>query len=139
MSNIPLTTWFLKYDNGMFASPDVKTQIKAGWYDWFCRDSSLKNRMDKMVPLLRHVAKSKKIDPTKTYVFFKNNFPMAGPLYDDFRICDLETGDVLYTVIPKCTHSGKAEVWGTENNFDGPIVAGTRKDIKNFFAEEELV
>ena len=50
---------------------------------------------------------------------------MSGPLYDDFRICDVETGDVIWTVTPKCGHSGKAEVWGRQNDFKGPIAVGT--------------
>jgi hypothetical protein len=49
---------------------------------------------------------------------------MNGPLYDDFRICDIETGDVIWTVTPKCGHSGKAEIWGTVNNFKEAIAIG---------------
>ena len=50
--------------------------------------------------------------------------PEYGPLYDDFRICDVETGNVIYTVTPKSGHSGEAEIWGKENDFKCPIVTG---------------
>ena len=63
-------------------------------------------------------------DTDKVYVFFKNNCTGRGTKYDDFRIVDRETGDVIYTVIPKCGHSGKAEVWGRENGFKEAIVTG---------------
>ncbi len=35
-------------------------------------------------------------------------------LYDDFRICNAD--EVLFTVIPKCSHSGKAEIWGRNDS-----------------------
>ena len=57
---------------------------------------------------------------------------MRGPLYDDFRIVDIETGNVIYTVIPKCGHSGLAELWGRENNFEGPIL--TAKTFSKLFS-----
>jgi hypothetical protein len=49
---------------------------------------------------------------------------MVGSLYDDFRICDIETGDVIWTVVPKCSHSGLAEVWGKQNGFKGAVITG---------------
>ena len=98
-----------------------------GFYDWFCKDSSLENKAKSlMAKTIKFLAAHPEIDPNKTYVFFKNNCPMMGPLYDDFRICDRESGDVVFTVTPKCGHSGKAEVWGKENNFKGPIKVADR-------------
>lgn len=106
-----------------------------GFFDWFCKDSSLLNKCHSLSAKVRMVAKhTNKFDPAETYVFFKNNCPGRGGLYDDFRICELESGKVLYTVVPKSGHSGKAEVWGVDNDFEKPIVEGTWKDVKNFFA-----
>jgi len=42
-------------------------------------------------------------------------------LRDDFRICDRETGDVIWNVTPT---SGRVEVWGSENHFSEPIFDG---------------
>jgi hypothetical protein len=107
--------------------------IELGFYDWFCSDSSLVNRIAKMVPLLRLVAKSGLVDTEKTYVFFKNNCPVNGTVYDDFRICDIETGDVIYTITPRSGHfsaDGQANVWGAANNFAEPLFEGTRDELK---------
>jgi len=83
------------------------------FYDWFCKDSSLRNKSWKLMKQVKTFLKhNQQIDLLEHYVFFKNNCPMNGPLYDDFRICNIETGNVVFTVIPKCGHSGKAEIWG---------------------------
>ena len=86
------------------------------FYDWFCKDSSLERKAKALFPKVKKfVAAHPEIAPSRTYVFFKNNCPGAGSLYDDFRICNDD--EVIYTVIPKCSHSGKAEIWG--KNADG--------------------
>ena len=69
--------------------------------------------MKQVKTFLKH---NPQIDLLEHYVFFKNNCPVNGPLYDDFRICDVESGNVIYTVIPKCGHSGKAEIWGRKDD-----------------------
>lgn len=106
------------------------------WYDWFCKESSLTNKGIKLLKRLDKISKSKKFDVRKTYVFFKNNCPVCGHSYDDFRICDISSGDVLYTVIPKSghdAHNGKGLVYGHENDFNGPLIEGTWKQIKEWF------
>lgn len=107
-----------------------------GFYDWFCKDSSLKNKAKKLVSRLQTILKNnKRFDPAKTYVFFKNNCPCVGGLYDDFRICDIKTGNVLYTVTPRDPHAnGKASIWSAENDFIKPLLVGSWTDIKKFFA-----
>jgi hypothetical protein len=87
------------------------------FYDWFCKDSSLERKAHALFPKVkRFLAAHPEIDILSTYVFFKNNCPMNGPLYDDFRICNIETGNVVFTVVPKCSHSGLAEIWGKNDS-----------------------
>ena len=81
------------------------------FYDWFCKDSLLERKAHALFPRVKRFLKEHpEIDIHSTYVFFKNNCPMNGPLYDDFRICNGE--QVLFTVTHKCSHSGQAEIWG---------------------------
>jgi len=136
MSNMNINTFAIRFLRGEFLASDVKTQIEAGWYDWFCRDTSLATKTRTLGKKALQLMKSDKIDTDTQYVWFKNNCPMYGRLYDDLRIADMETGDVIYTIIPSCGYErdkGQAQVWGRENNFQEPLVAGTWKDVKAFF------
>jgi hypothetical protein len=102
-----------------------------GFYDWFCKTDALRIRAERLMPkVIKFIKANPDLDLEKHYVFFKNNCPMVGPTYDDFRICDLQTGNVVFTVTPNCTHSGKAEIWGKANGFAGPIqVADSYADL----------
>lgn len=131
--DISLRTWITLFDSDNFESDSVNTQIKAGWYDWFCQSSRLKAKTYKMAPMIIRVSKSRLINIDTMYVFFKNCCPLNGPLYDTFVICDMVTGSVIYNISPKSGHTGLAEVWGRDNAFDGPLVSGTMKDIYKFF------
>jgi hypothetical protein len=106
------------------------------FYDWFCKDSSLSNKAIALFKRLNVFLKHRPdINTETTYVFFKNNCPMCGSLYDDFRICDAKSGDVIYTVTPRSGHdsmNGQAEMWGRDNNFQGPLVVGSWKDVINY-------
>lgn len=113
-------------------------EINELWYDWFCHERYLQKKGEKLVDKFLSIVNSKKFDNNKCYIFLKNNCPCAGKLYDDFRICDIETGNVLYTVIPSSgwkDSNGKAVVYGHENGFEQPLAAGTWKAVKNFFLE----
>jgi hypothetical protein len=141
MSGISLSGWIENYDAGFYNNPDRETQCLAGWYDWFCEDWSLLNRLNCLAPKVKNIARSSKINTKTMYVFFKNNCPLVGELYDDFRICDIETGNVIYTISPHTGYTsnyGTAEVWGRENEFSGPIITGTMKDVYNFFGVNEI-
>jgi hypothetical protein len=106
------------------------------WYDWFCKDEQLQKRGQRLFARLQSLALSPRFSLMQTTVWFKNNAPLVGGTYDDFRLRELGTTDgrVLYTITPRSSHSKKAEVWGRENNFEEPIVSGTWKDVKAFFA-----
>ena len=131
-----LNQWLEAFKAGKFNSADIDTQIEAGWYDWFCKDGSLQKKTVVLGKKLEQIIKSDKLSPEKQYVFFKNNCPVSGTLYDDFRICDIESGNVVYTIIPKNGHkaaNGQAEVWGRQNDFKEPLFTGTWKEVKDWF------
>lgn len=116
-----------------------QVDVMSLWYDWFCKDSSLQRKGESLLKKLKMIEGSNKFDNDKCYVFFKNNCPCFGSLYDDFRICDIESGDVIFTVIPKCGHTsskGIGEVWGyDENGKFGKLFTGKWKEIKKWFLE----
>lgn len=120
------------------------------FYDWFCTDAGLERRARSLVTKLNRVLKlnetSQKFDPATTYTFFKNNSPMYGRLYDDFRICDVETGEVLFCIVPSTGHEktqGTAELWGRVNAQGkadptvemNELVTGTWDDVLQYFGK----
>lgn len=130
--NISIRQYLKNFDAGMYDSPDVSIQINAGWYDWFCRDTSLRGKTVSLTKKLKRIVNSPLINQDTMYVFFKNNCPMYGSLYDDFRICDLETGDVIYCIIPFIGHDkdhGLAEVWSKGET----VYIGRWTGVVNFF------
>jgi len=116
------------FASGQIMDSDGTVGSCFNFYDWFCKDSSLERKANTLFPKVKRFLKEyPEIDILSTYVFFKNNCPMLGPTYDDFRICDIESGNVLYTVTPsRVLKNGKnqirmAEIWGRSNNFKQPI------------------
>ena len=106
-------TWIEEFLEGNFDDEDIRVQILAGWYDWFCKDSSLKNKTKRMGNIIKKVQAGGKIDLENWYIWFKNNCPLNGPLYDDFRFADIETGEVQFTIqIDCCWNLRKYVVWG---------------------------
>jgi len=121
----------------------VKTQIKAGWYDWFCQDKSLSKKTDDLARKLNRIADSPLINQDTMYVWFKNNCPLVGNLYDDFRIADLETGIPLFVIVPRSgfeKDGGKAQAfrisydkpWGNPGSVE-TLVEGSWKDVVTYF------
>jgi hypothetical protein len=99
------------FESGQIMDSDGTVGNCFNFYDWFCKDSLLERKAHALFPRVKRFLKEHpEIDVHSTYVFFKNNCPMNGPLYDDFRICNEE--QVLFTVTHKCSHSGQAEIWG---------------------------
>jgi len=132
----PLRQWIENHNDGCYNSRDREVQVLAGWYDWFCRDTSLLGKTNALAPKVKRLAKSPKINQDTMYVWFKNNCPMNGILYDDIRFADLKTHETVYTIVPRCGHAnrrGQSEVWGKENGFQKPLVCGTWKDVLAFF------
>ena len=118
---VTLRTQLAAFENGSILDSDGSVDSNCfNFYDWFCRDSSLKNKSVKLFIQLRTFLKNNPdIDLDTHYVFFKNNCPGRGSLYDDFRICNED--HVVFNVTAKSGHSGKAEIWGRSNDFKEPI------------------
>lgn len=121
-----------------FKSRDMLTQCIAGWYDWFCDTRSLAAKTEYLGKKVLSILDSKKFDKNKTYVFFKNNCPCVGALYDQFSICDIKSGDVLYC----CQHLEKGshgcdkahwEIYGRENDFKNTLIEGTWSECRKWF------
>jgi hypothetical protein len=137
---INVLAWIDRFNNGDFDKEDVKTQIEAGWYDWFCKDSSLLRKTQRMGKIIAKLNQGGKVDLANCYVWFKNNCPLNGPLYDDFRFADLETGEVQFTIqLDCCWNNHKYVVWGRrekgkEFNHDKPLFeADSVKELVEWF------
>ena len=131
-----LLRWVERFNSGEFDNPDVDTQCDAGWFDWFCKDTSLVKKTEKMGRKLAQLVKSHKLDPENQYVFFKNNCPGAGSLYDSFSICDIGSGNVQYWITPasgQASKKGLAQVFSPVNGFKEPLAEGTWSDVKKYF------
>lgn len=91
--------WLEKFDNGDFNKSDRDTQIDAGWYDWFCDDSELRDRLYDMVHIVKELSNSPRINIETMNVSFKNNCPMAFPLYDTIRFNKgMDMNDPIYWI-----------------------------------------
>lgn len=126
------------FSAGEFDNPSRSTQIRAGWFDWFCRDSALARKTQSLGKKVLSIMDSLKIDKDTNYVFFKNNCPCVGPFYDQFSICDIKSGDVLFCVqrLEKGSHGAEKarwEVFGANNGFQAPVMHGTWNEVKKWF------
>lgn len=98
-NNYSIKQWIEKFDNGDFNNKDRNVQIEAGWYDWFCDDSELRDRLYNMATIVKQLIRSPKLDLENMNVSFKNNCPIAFPLYDEIRFSEgMGINDVKYWI-----------------------------------------
>lgn len=124
MKNVNLKTQLESFANGIYLDSDGTESDCFNFYDWFCEDSELEDRANELFTETGIFVDKFGIDTDNHYVFFKNNCPMSGDLYDSFSICEVESGDVVYWVTPKSGHTGMAEICGKSNNFKKPLYSG---------------
>jgi hypothetical protein len=127
------------FDEGIFLDSEGKQSWCFCFWDWFCRDTSLKSKSEKLFKATKTFVRNMDIDTEDYYVFFKNNCPVAYSLYDDFRICDIKTGDVIWTVTPRRVVNDKTicEVWGRLNDFKEPIYEGP--NLRDFYNKQNAL
>ena len=69
----------------------------------------------------------------KHYIFFKNNCPGVGNLYDSFKICDIEKGEVKYFIAHKESYDkdniSKWTVYSNKNKFKEPYYKTDYSDV----------
>ena len=118
---ISVRQWQEKFRAGDFNSPDRRVQCEAGWYDWFCQDHALAGRLQKIARVVMGITEPYILD--NYYVWFKNNCPLDGPLYDDVRFEPLtgERDGKYFLVSRDCPYeSMKWTLYTERNDFKGP-------------------
>lgn len=88
----------------------------CNFYDWFCSESSLEKKALSLSKKVLFLVQEKIINPETTYVWFKNNCPMDGKLYDDMRFSLIQNceNDFLGGICPSSGHNstkGQCELW----------------------------
>jgi len=104
--------------NKFLENPVENSDNCFNFYDWFCKDSTLEKRMLALVPKLKFLVKEGIINGDTNYVWFKNNCPVNGSLYDDIRISNLDK-DFLGGFCPTSGHNikDKCAVWTLKGEF----------------------
>ena len=118
-NEVSLRTWLARFNNRGFKAKDVGTQIEIGWYDWFCKDSSLANKTKRMGNIIKQFKEGGKITLEQHFVQFEKYSPLNGLLYDDFRIAEIETNETVFTVqINNSREEARFIIYGKMNNFE---------------------
>jgi len=101
---ISVRQWQEKFQAGAFDSQAPSVQCEAGWYDWFCQDYALAGRLQKIAKVVMGITEPYILD--NYYVWFKNNCPLDGPLYDDVRFEPLvgERNGKYFLISLDCPH-----------------------------------
>ena len=89
MSEMSVREWQEAFRRGEFSAPDFETQVKAGWYDWFCEEEELAGKTALLGEVICDVIEGGKLDVDGTHPFFMNCCPASDdPLYDSLRFND---------------------------------------------------
>ena len=129
------------FNEGIYLDQEGKDSWCYNFYDWFCRDTSLKTKANKLFKATKTFVKKMNVNMENTYVFFKNNCPMSYPLYDDFRICDIKTGKVIWCVAPSRILNNKesyCEGWGLDSEGTFKELY-TGKNMRQFYFNQSLL
>ena len=134
MTEMSVRQWQERFRAGDFNSRDLSVQCEAGWFDWFCRNDALAGRLKKLSSAVLGIKAPFILD--NYYVWFKNNCPMAGPLYDDVRFEPLsgEREGKYFVITLDCPHELAKWVLYTERyGYDAPeFCSGNVRDMRQY-------
>ena len=121
-----IRNWIKNFKAGKYEEEDVNVQIAAGWFDWTCFESSLPKKTKKLGHAICMIKDGGKVDLDRTYVCFRNSFPLRGKAYDSFRICSTRSGKVYFSVLisKNIELDGlNYHIYGMKNGFKEPLHA----------------
>ncbi|UOK16862.1 hypothetical protein [Vibrio phage phiKT1024] len=108
--------------NKLLANPELYNEKNFyGFYDWFCSDGALKSRYEKLLKKVKILVELGFVDGDKCYVWFKNNCPVDGSLYDDIRFSDIRTDEFYGGIAPSSGHNsekGVCRFWTLKDGYE---------------------
>ena len=128
--NISVREWQNRFRAGAYDGRDTATQCTAGWYDWFCRDEALANRLQKIAKVVMGITSPFILD--NYYIWFKNNALVSGPMYDDVRFEPLSgerDGKYFLVALDRPGAGGKWSLCTERSNYQTEYSCGNVRDM----------
>ena len=92
-TKITIREWLSNYETGKYSNSDFETMCDAGWYDWFCSDEALANKLRKFAGVIKNVTKNNDFLLDNFTLRFKNLFQCGSDswyLYDMIRFAPMD-------------------------------------------------
>jgi len=120
-----ITDFQIKYKEEEFEENDVSVQCSAGWYDWFCKTTSLKNKTKKLGKIIAKFKDNSTFKLDTSSIYFKNCYPINGNLYDLMGIKD-ENDKQIFAISFNALHikqtfNKNIAVYNDSNDYKEPI------------------